>query len=220
MPAARSWPLAALLDLPTTWIVIWIGLLTTTVAIVWLLRTRLSHIKPWQKCAVLSLWVHVLLACLTAAVRIAVGSADGGPGYGPPIQVALLGEEIGAIATSDDLTPTPIDEAALDQALITEEAEAESPQTESDDAEAAAESAAPLEAPKLIAPPLPEAPTPAAPADEQPAADTFVADDGAAELPAVPAPPAPPREAEVDDTAKPLSAAPLAAAAPMPRSRR
>ena len=69
MPANVA-PLAALFNLPTFWIIVWIALLATTVAIVWLLRTKLREIKSWQKCAILSLWVHVLLACLTAAVRI------------------------------------------------------------------------------------------------------------------------------------------------------
>src|SRR5690348_1648353 len=112
MPAHAA-PLAAIFNLPTFWICVWIGLLTATVAIVWLLRTKLRDAKPWQKCAILSLWVHVLLACLTAAVRIVTGSADGGPGYGPPIQVSLLPGELEAIATSDDLTPAPFDAEAL-----------------------------------------------------------------------------------------------------------
>ena len=40
MPAPIA-PLAALFNLPTFWICIWIGLLAATIAIVWLLRTKL-----------------------------------------------------------------------------------------------------------------------------------------------------------------------------------
>ena len=63
----------------TTWVVIWSVLAAATVAIVVLMRTRWREVKPWKKCALLSLWVHVLLACLATNVRIGVG----GPGIGP-----------------------------------------------------------------------------------------------------------------------------------------
>ena len=45
MPAHVA-PLAAIFNLPTFWICVWIGLLTATVAIVWLLRTKLHDAKP------------------------------------------------------------------------------------------------------------------------------------------------------------------------------
>ena len=56
-----------------------------------LLRTRWRQVKPWKKCALLSLWVHVLLACLATVVQIAVGGPGIRPGRrpGPPIRVAL-----------------------------------------------------------------------------------------------------------------------------------
>jgi len=187
MPADFT-PLAALLNLPTVWIFIWVGLLAMTIAIVWLLRTKLREIKSWQKCAILSLWVHVLLACLTAAVRIVTGSADGGPGYGPPIQVALLGEELEAIATSDDETPTPLDEVALESEIDEETPADDAEEPEPTPAETPPE---PFEPPALLAQTEPE-PEPA------PTDATEVEDDEVVEAPSTPV------EAPRDEPAKPL----------------
>jgi hypothetical protein len=194
-------PLAALLNLPTLWIFVWIGLLAATIAIVWLLRTKLREIKSWQKCAILSLWVHVLLACLTAAVRIVTGSADGGPGYGPPIQVALLPADLEAIATSDDETPTLPDEAALEA----ESADEEERSADIEEAEPPKEEAVddPFEAPALLAQaepePEPEDDAPL-PVDPTAAEATEVDDVEAAVDPSTPV------EAPLDEPAKPLTA--------------
>src|SRR5262245_44755545 len=78
----------------TTWIVVWSALAAATAAIVVLMRSRWRDVKPWKKCALLSLWVHVLLACLAANIRIGVGTSGGpgvGPGEGGPIRVAVIG---------------------------------------------------------------------------------------------------------------------------------
>lgn len=185
---ALALPVAALLDLPTTWIVIWVGLLALSIALVWLLRTRLSHIKPWLKCAILSLWVHVLLACLTAAVRIVTGSADSAGEYGPPIQVAFLPDEIEEIATADELKPAPPDEIA--EPPEPEQAPVNEPPAPS------------LEAPKLLAEQDKQEPQPS-PDDESAAPPTL---NELVEAP--PAPPIAPVEAPLDrDDVKPLSAA-------------
>ena len=203
MPA-RLAPLAALFNLPTFWICIWIGLLAATVAIVWLLRTKLRDAKPWQKCAILSLWVHVLLACLTAAVRIVTGSADGGPGYGPPIQVALLPAELEAIAASDDETPTSL--AELEQPKESED------NTAADEAKAeAVEDATPLE--PFEPPALLAAPEPPVEDEVQPEpTETSEAENVANAV--EPEPSSAPVEAPLDEPAKPLVAAADAALAP------
>lgn len=75
----------------TTWTLLWTTLAAATVALVVLFRTRWNHVRPWRKCAVLSLWVHVLLACLTMTVRIVSGSAGQGPDE--TMQVAILPPE-------------------------------------------------------------------------------------------------------------------------------
>ena len=192
MPADFT-PLAALLNLPTVWIVIWVGLLAMTIAIVWLLRTKLREIKSWQKCAILSLWVHVLLACLTAAVRIVTGSADGGPGYGPPIQVALLPAELEAIAASDDETPTPLDEVALESEINEETPADDAEELEPTPAETIPE---PFEPPALLAKTETET-KPELAAKE-------VEHNEVVEEPAAPSTPA---EAPLDEPAKPLDVA-------------
>ncbi len=106
---------------PTFWALLWLALFAATVALVTLLRTRWSAVKPWKKCALLSFWVHVLLACLAATIRI---TSSGGPGIGPgdggPIRVAFLTAE-----TTDEHEdepppkgddPTPANEPAPIQA--------------------------------------------------------------------------------------------------------
>src|SRR5687767_9041241 len=94
--ADRHLPLAAWLDIPTGWFFVGAGLALATIVLVSLLRTRWRFVKPWKKCALLSLWVHVLLAYLATVVEIASGGLGYGPGEGPgdgegpPIQVAIL----------------------------------------------------------------------------------------------------------------------------------
>ena len=52
---------------------LWLGSLALSVTLVVLLRTRWGQSRPLQKCAVLSLLVHLMLACLAMTVRIVVG---------------------------------------------------------------------------------------------------------------------------------------------------
>ncbi|HMO84535.1 MAG TPA: hypothetical protein PKC18_06400, partial [Lacipirellulaceae bacterium] len=85
------------------WLVVWTALLLATGVLVALMRTRWRHAKPWQKCAVLSLWVHVLLACLATNVRIGAGGAGGGGGG--PVQGTILAVDVSALATPEPTTP-------------------------------------------------------------------------------------------------------------------
>jgi len=86
----------------TTWLVLWSVLATLTVLLVVLLRTRWSQAKPWRKCAILSLWVHVLLGCVATTVRIVTGAPE--LGSDEPIRVAVT-----MVAAAE--TPTePIEE--------------------------------------------------------------------------------------------------------------
>lgn len=101
MPAAlHSLPIAWIPGV-TTWIVVWSVLAAATVAIVLLMRSRWREAKPWKKCALLSLWVHVLLACLAVNVRIGAGISGGpgiGPGEGGPMRIAIAAVDISALA--------------------------------------------------------------------------------------------------------------------------
>jgi hypothetical protein len=75
-----------------TWWIAWAMLGMATIGLVVLLRTRWQGMRPLKKCALLSLWVHVLLACLATMVQIFSGSPGIGPE--PPIRVTLLPMEV------------------------------------------------------------------------------------------------------------------------------
>jgi hypothetical protein len=169
------------------WVLAWAALGGVSILLVVLLRTRWSGWKPWKKCAVLSLWVHVLLACLTAMVRIASSGPGYGPGYGPgeSIRVSILPAEYAARATDAE---TEVDVAA--EAIVEPPAEPLPVEAPADDAEQAIadepppeDPASDFEAPTLLAEPTPAEPTEPAPAIESPTAAPFVA--------AAPAEPAP-----------------------------
>lgn len=88
----------------TTWLVLWAVLATLTVLLVILLRTRWSQAKPWRKCAILSLWVHVLLGCMATTVRIVTGAPE--LGNDEPIRVAVTEVAIPAEAEpTEEITP-------------------------------------------------------------------------------------------------------------------
>ena len=72
----------------TTWVVMWSVLSSLTILLLVLLRTRWSKAKPWRRYAVLSLWVHVLLACAAMTVQIVTGAPNADEGE--PIRVAVL----------------------------------------------------------------------------------------------------------------------------------
>jgi hypothetical protein len=145
MPADWKLPLAWIPGL-STWIVIWSALAAATVALVALLRTRWREAKTWKKCALLSFWVHVLLGCLAANVRIGLGSAGSGSASdaGGPMRVAIVATPPQAAADVPEATP------------------ADSPLAEQEPVASAADSefAAPASAPLAEASPAPE-PTPA-----------------------------------------------------------
>ncbi|RIK85338.1 MAG: squalene--hopene cyclase [Planctomycetota bacterium] len=151
---AADFSLAYSIELPRPWIIAWAVLALLSCALVALLRTRLQRLKPWQKCAILSLWVHVLLGCLIGAVQIARGGPGAGDGYGPPIAVTLLAGDLDATATQP-LASASTPPAAEDEELNAAPAQ----QAEMDPAAAEPD---PLDAPELVAQPAPAAPEPAA----------------------------------------------------------
>src|SRR5688572_12801832 len=99
-------PLAATLlerlgSVPVLYWLLWVGTLALSAALVVVLRTRWAQSQPLQKCAVLSLLVHAMLACLAMTVRVVVGEGGGASG-GAPIRVRIVSEsgEIPALADS------------------------------------------------------------------------------------------------------------------------
>jgi hypothetical protein len=72
----------------TTWLVMWSVLTLFTIGLVVVVRTRWSANRTWRMCAVLSLWVHVLIVVFSMTVRIVTGPPL--PGDGGPIRIAVI----------------------------------------------------------------------------------------------------------------------------------
>ena len=150
------------------WILAWSALSGLTVLIIVLVRTRLRDAKPWKKCAILSLWVHVLLACLAAMVRIASSGPGYGPGYEPgaSIRVSILPAEYVVDAAADEgeeiAEPAAEDQVVEDTATTVVAAEPEPAEVP------ATENTPELEAPTLLAEPKPAAPPAPAPVASTP----------------------------------------------------
>src|SRR6185295_5161303 len=76
----------------------WGGSLVLSIALVVLMWTRWGQSRPLQKCAALSLLVHLMLAFLTMTVRIVAGDGGGGGGGGVPIRVRIV-QDRGPVTT-------------------------------------------------------------------------------------------------------------------------
>jgi len=168
----------------TTWIVLWSALGATTVLLVVLLRTRWSSARPLRKCAILSLWVHVLLAFAATTVRIMSGAPE--LGSETPIRISV--KTVFEKETQEEKI-TPDWEQPTETALIAPEPEPlEPPKTEPAEPgpDAAAleqivevankperpEPAPPWEAPSLLASPAPAEAIPAEPEETLPPSPT------------------------------------------------
>lgn len=81
------------------WLLVWIALAAATATLLYLLRTRWREVSNWKKCAVLSLWLHLLLAVLAMSVHMFSGSPGDGPDQ--PIRVAMLPAELPAEVRAD-----------------------------------------------------------------------------------------------------------------------
>src|SRR4051812_7056475 len=91
----------------------WGGSLALSIALVVLMWTRWGHSRPLQKCAALSLLVHLVLAFLTMTVRIVVGDGTGGGGsVGGPIHVRIIQDGSAVTTTAPAATELVNDIAA------------------------------------------------------------------------------------------------------------
>ena len=154
-PTLAAWGLTS-----TTWLVLWSVLAVLTVLLIVLLRTRWSQAKPWRKCAVLSLWVHVLLGCVATTVRIVSGAPE--LGNDEPIRVAV--RMVAAVEESEPLEEiTPEWEQPAEPPMIAPEVEPlEAPPLEPvEELEPLPEPEPTEPAPPLEAPALLETPAPA-----------------------------------------------------------
>ena len=207
-PTLAYWGLTS-----TTWWVLWSVLTTLTVLLVVLLRTRWSRAKPWRKCAILSLWVHVLLGCVATTVRIVTGAPE--IGKDEPIRVTVT-----TVATTEEREPveeiteetSPDWEQASEPPLIAPESEPlEAPPLEpTEDLEPLREPEPSEPAPPLEAPALLETPAPAKPqakpssvdGNVEPPTEKLATEVAEAETnePKAPTPSALPNESQLPDT--------------------
>src|SRR6478672_3619544 len=98
--------------------VAWGGSLVLSIALVVLMRTRWGQSRPLQKCAALSLLVHLMLAFLTMTVRIVVGDGGGGGGGGVPIRVRIVQDHGPTMTLTNVATETnTVNEVAAPQLL-------------------------------------------------------------------------------------------------------
>ena len=161
-----------------TWIAMWSVLGVFTIGLIVLFRARWSTNRTWRMCAVLSLWVHVLIVVFSMTVRIVTGpplAGDGGP-----IRVAVLPAEpfLADSEESESAEIQPVWEEIAAPPLVTpaaeplpqELADREKPAPDTLVMEEITESLAsaeplppalPLEAPALMPAPIPQEPKPA-----------------------------------------------------------
>lgn len=189
---AASW-FRRLADVPPLYLVLWCGLVALGVLLVVLMRSRWGQSRTLHKCAVLSLLVHVMLACLAMTVRIVVG--DGGADSGPPIRVRLV----------DDV-PTPVPVAKVPPPPLFEPEPPELNDAEPETAPAEEEMV--LEAPALLDEP------PVADLEEAPTEDTEMVADVPASPPTEVTSEAPNDTVAVEEFFEPESEQTALAAAP------
>ena len=116
---APHYPLAVWGLTSITWLVLWLVLATLTVLLLILLRTRWSQARPWRKCAILSLWVHLLLAVVATTVRIVTGAPE--TGGDKPIRVVVI--SVTEVQAEPEEEITPDWEQPEDPALVPPELE-------------------------------------------------------------------------------------------------
>jgi len=148
-----------------TWIVLWSALGAITVLLIVLLRTRWSSARPLRKCAILSLWVHVLLAFAATTVRIMSGAPE--LGSDTPIRISIR-TVVEVEAEEETVKETP--EETLKEAGEKEEAEVDALEQVVEAEAKPKPPMPPLKAPSLLASPTPveaapeETPAPSPPA--------------------------------------------------------
>ncbi len=100
---------------------LWFALAASGVGLVFLFRTRWRGAKAWHRCAALSLWVHLLLACVATTIRIVSGA--GGDGSEAPIRIAMLPDEapVEEEEELDEAPPLADWEQPIEEAVVTPE---------------------------------------------------------------------------------------------------
>ena len=111
------------------WWVLWAGLIAITILLVLLMRTRWGQAQPLRKCVVLSLLVHVLLACYATTVQIVQTSFQQDE---PALRIASIegfDEQPGSRQNQSDAALRPWDVFAASAAeALTEQMPLDSPE--------------------------------------------------------------------------------------------
>ncbi|MEX2308616.1 MAG: squalene--hopene cyclase [Pirellulales bacterium] len=203
---------------PTAYVLLWSGSLMLSIVLVVLLRTRWGQSRPFHKCAVLSLLVHLLLAWAAMTVRFIAGDGAGG-GSGPSIRVRIVndgnpGLSLAHIAEDSPADAPPLLEPPPDEAKTPPAAEAQASDTKKDEPPPIAEPAKPKPKQEIAAaetpvetPPLPQETI--EPTDVMEVVDTSVTSEPESE-----GTPTPSEAAVVAATPSTAAPSPPAAAAP------
>jgi hypothetical protein len=91
-------PIERLASTPVIYLVLWSGLVALSIGFIVLLRTGWGQSRPLGKCALLSLLVHVLLACAAMTVKIVAGGGDAF--QAGPIRVHIVDGGDGPVAAT------------------------------------------------------------------------------------------------------------------------
>ena len=117
----ENW-LETILQPRTLWATLWAGLVLLTVALFVLTRTRWGQARPISKCAVLSLFAHLLLIVYASTTQLFL-PRPAGPGEGV-VEIEVATEEDGQQPlpheTADPADPPPWEQMAADPPEITE----------------------------------------------------------------------------------------------------
>jgi len=118
------------IEMPAIWMILWLGLAALSVGLLVLMRTRWGQSQPLRKCAVLSVLVHVLLACFATTVHIVSGV--GSSPEPPAIRVAILDNDTSSDESTGEARPAepwestasrPVTEPILADLARTEESD-------------------------------------------------------------------------------------------------
>src|SRR6202171_2973278 len=95
------------------WMILWLGLAALIVGLIVLTRTNWGQSHPLQKCAAMSLLVHLLLAAYATTVEIVTaGSPDGNSDRGA-VSISLVND----VGETPEQPPTAKEPTALDKLL-------------------------------------------------------------------------------------------------------
>jgi hypothetical protein len=160
------------------WMAICAVVAVSVALLVALWKTRLRRAETWKKCAILSLWIHAVLAFLATTIHLFSGGGAGlgeDLGPGPPIRVALTDD-------SAEDEPAPIVQEMLAPSTVVAEATEE----DVDDAPAETIEPDPAEVVETMPPPVAVEAAPPVAAESFEAPDLIVAAPASEEQTAVP----------------------------------